>query len=71
MKGLSKGRYDETFAGEDVVDIPSSTFFLGSNVEFPLGVFRKLNIFRGMKILLLLWGSSLNWIIFGHHFYTF
>ena len=37
-----------------------------------LGVFRKMNIFWGMKILwIFIWGSSQNWTIFIGHFYAF
>ena len=34
MKGLSKGRYDETFAGEDVTSLD----FLQGNSEFTVGL---------------------------------
>ena len=36
MKGLSKGRYDETFAGEDVLDINQGTLFISYRL-CPLG----------------------------------
>ena len=36
-----------------------------------MGVFRKNNIFLGMKILLIFLGSSQNWSIFRGHFYAF
>ena len=35
------------------------------------GVFRKINIFWGMKILWIFFGSSQNWTIFRGHFYSF
>ena len=42
------------------------------NISIFLGVFRKLNIFWGMKILWIFLGeSSQNWTIFRGHFYAF
>ena len=54
--------------------VSQGTYFgfkiLNFNIFF--GIFRKLNIFVGMKILwILFWGSSQNWTIFRGHFYAF
>ena len=49
-------------------------FFGGSKflISIFVGVFRKLNIFVGMKILWIFFGgSSQNWTIFRGHFYAF
>ena len=49
-------------------------FFWGQIFEFQIffGVFRKTNIFLGMKILwIFFWGLSQNWTSFRAYFYVF